>query len=116
MSTRCLRGVNVALGAGDGASVPARSAGIQLPTCRNPGAGAAWGACTEVQVQDGAEQGPAPLQLGASAPRVPSSRTRFYDDGTHFKKSYGHARMTTDVFEALMAKLRRACIRAPSLR
>ena len=60
MSTRCLRGVNVALGAGDGASVPARSAGIQLPTCRNPGAGAAWGACTEVQVQDGAEQGPAP--------------------------------------------------------
>ena len=29
--------------------------------------------------------------------------TRFYDDGTHFKKSYGHARMTTDVF---MAKLR----------
>ena len=24
--------------------------------------------------------------------------TRFYDDGTHYKKSYGHARMTTDVF------------------
>ena len=45
------------MGAGDGASVPARSAGIQLPTCRNPGAGAAWGACTEVQVQDGAEPG-----------------------------------------------------------
>ena len=32
--------------------------------------------------------------------------TRFYDDGTHYKKSYGHARMTTDLFEALMAKLR----------
>ena len=29
-----------------------------------------------------------------------------YDDGTHYKKSYGHARMTTDVFEALMAKVR----------
>jgi hypothetical protein len=62
------------LGAGDGASVPARSAGIQLPTCRNPGAGAAWGACTEVQVQDGAEQGPAPSVQGAARCKRPGER------------------------------------------
>ena len=30
--SRCLRGTNVALGAGDGASMPPRSAGINLPT------------------------------------------------------------------------------------
>ena len=29
--SRCLRGTNVALGAGDGASMPPRSAGINLP-------------------------------------------------------------------------------------
>ena len=48
------------------------------PRCQTPGlhlgAGAAWGACTEVQVQDGAEQGPAPSVQGAARCKRPAPR------------------------------------------
>ena len=46
------------------------------------------------------------MHLKVASPEGFMYITRFYDDGSHFKKSYGHSGMDTPTFQKLMGQLR----------